>query len=120
MPKPFYHEQTVVVDGETLKLAINFRAIDATEQLTGRDYDGILEEIQRQDAHTGLTAKVLWGLLLEHHSDLSMDQILTLLYGETGTKVGLALHELLVAAFPAAEKAKGENPPEPHGALSPS
>lgn len=120
MPKPFYHEQSVVVDGETLKLAINFRAIDATEQLTGRDYDGILEEIQRQDAHTGLTGKALWGLLLEHHSDLSMDQILTLLYGRTGETVGLAMRQLFEAAFPAAEEAKAENPPEPHGALSPS
>lgn len=116
MPKPFYHEQSVVVDGETFQLAINFRAIDATEQLVGRGYDEILEDIQKTDAPIGLLGKVLWGLLREHHSDLSLDQIFTLSRGEDGVTMGLAMSQLLEAAFPVSEKAKGKNPPTPRGA----
>jgi hypothetical protein len=120
MPKPFYAEQTVVVDGETLRLVINFLAIDATEQLVGLDYDTILAELQKEGALTGLTVKVLWGLLRQHHSDLSLDQVATLIRGEAGLTVGLAVRELLAAAFSTEEKEKDENPPEPRGALSPS
>jgi hypothetical protein len=115
MPQPFYHEQTVVVDDETFKLVINFRAIDATEQLVGRGYDEILADIQKDDVLVSLNGKVLWGLLREHHSELTLDQILTLCKGEPGLTMGLAMSQLLQAAFPLTEKAKGENPPKPRG-----
>lgn len=116
MPQPFYHEQSVVVDDETFNLVINFRAIDATEQLVGKGYDEILSDIQKPDALVSLNGKVLWGLLREHHSELTLDQILTLCKGEPGLTMGLAMSELLQAAFPMVEKAKGENPPVPRGA----
>jgi hypothetical protein len=117
MPEAFYHEQAVVVDGETITLAIDFRAIDATESLFGgRGYDDLLEDIQQPKVPVNVQAKVLWGLLREHHSDLSMDQILTLVIGERGVIVGLGMSELYKRAFPTAEKAKGENPPKPRGA----
>lgn len=116
MPQPFYHEQSVVVGDETFILVINFRAIDATEQLLDLGYDEILEKIQQPDVKVGFSGKVLWGLLREHHSDLSLDQVLTLSKGEPGVTMGLAMSQLLVAAFPTVEKAKGKNPPKPHGA----
>lgn len=116
MPQPFYHEQSVVVDGESILLAINFKAIDATEQLLDLGYDVILEKIQQPNVKVGFSGKVLWGLLREHHSDFSLDQVLTLSRGEPGVTMGLAMSQLLMAAFPIAEKAKGENPPEPRGA----
>jgi hypothetical protein len=115
MPKAFCHEQSVVVDGETFILVINFRAIDATEQLLKCGYDEILADIQRPNAPVGLMGKVLWGLLREHHSDLSLDQVLTLSMGQNGLTVGLAMSELLSAAFPTAEKEKGKNPPKRGG-----
>lgn len=118
--KPFHHEQSVVIDGEALTLTINFRAIDATEQLLGRGYDEIIDEIQQPSAPVGLTGKVLWGLLREHHPDLSLDQILTLQFGDNGVTMGLAIQQLLTAAFPTAEKEKGKNPPKPRGASKPS
>jgi hypothetical protein len=90
MLKPFCHEQTVVIDGETLRLVLDFRAIDATEQLLGKGYDAIL------------------------------DQILTLQMGENGLTMGLALQKLLEAAFPTADKVKAENPPRRRGASRPS
>lgn len=120
MPKPFFNEQTVVIDGETLRLVLDFKAIDATEQLLGQGYDEILDELQKPGASLGFTGKVLWGLLREHHPDLSFDQILTLQLGENGVTMGLAIEKLLTAAFPVAEKAKGKNPPKPRGASKPS
>lgn len=120
MPKSFHHEQTVVVDGEAIRLVIDFHAIDATEQLMKSGYDQILEDFQKPDSPVGLQGKVLWGLLREHHSDLSFNQIMTLLQGENGLTVGLAVDQLLHAAFPEADKAKGKNPPKPRGASRPS
>lgn len=116
MPQPFYHEQSVVVGGETFKLVINFRAIDATEQLVGKGYDEILSDIQQSNVMVSLNGKVLWGLLREHHSELTLDQILTLCKGTEGVTMGLAMSQLLMAAFPVAEKEKGKNPPGPRGA----
>lgn len=118
--KPFYNEQSVVIDGDAYKLVINFRAIDATEQLVGMGYDSILTEVQSPAAPVGLTGKVLWGLLREHHSELSLDQVLTLQFGENGLTMGLAVSQLLQTAFPVAEKAKVKNPPRPRGASKPS
>lgn len=120
MPKPFYAEQLVEIDGEKIKLAINFKAIDATEQLSGRDYDSILSELQSSDCRTGTMGRAVWGLLREHHPEFTLDETLSLLSGQVnGVKIGIALRLLLEAAFPTAE-AKDENPPEPRGALQTS
>jgi hypothetical protein len=110
MPEAFYCEQPVEIGGETLRLVINFRAIDATEQLVKRNYDEILEDLQKDDALVGLKGKVIWGLLREHHPELSLDHVLPMMRGSTGVKVGLAITQLMQAAFPSEEKAKGKNP----------
>lgn len=120
MPKPFYHEQAVVIDGEALRLVINFRALDAIETLTGQDFDTSLVELQSGKARTGLICKVVWGLLREHHPEMTIDQATSLVFGEIGVTVGVALQSLLEAAFPVAEEAKGENPPKRRGASSAS
>lgn len=116
MPQAFYHERVIDHDGEKLRLVINFKGIDATEQLFGgRGYDSILDELQEDDCPIGTTGRVVWGLLREHHPEVTIDEAASLLFGETGVKIGLALSELLPAAFPATEKAKGANPPKPRG-----
>lgn len=115
MVKPFYNEQNVVIDGETLRLAINFKAIDATERLLGRDYASILDELQEPSCPIGTTGGVVWGLLREHHPEMSIDQAATLCFGVHSIAVGLALTDLLQAAFPLAEKEKGANPPKRRG-----
>lgn len=120
MPKPFYNEQSVVIDGETIRLVIDFRAIDATEQLLEMGYDLILEEIQKSGSPLGFQAKVLWGLLREHHPEMTFDEIMPMLLGENAVTVGLALTALFEAAFPVAEKERGQNPPKPRGASKPS
>lgn len=115
MPKPFYSEQSVVIDGETLRLVINFKAIDATEKFLGRNYGEILDELQEPNCPIGTTVGVVWGLLREHHPESSIDQAATLCFGAHSVAVGLALTDLLHAAFPVAEKEKGPNPPKRRG-----
>ena len=118
----FYHEEQVTVGDETLRLVINFAALDAVESLTGRSFDRILGEFTG-DGEPGISlqGKVVWGLLRQHHPELSLDQVAGLLFGPTSAKVGAAIAKLMAAAFPPAEpadgKAKGANPPEPRGAL---
>lgn len=119
--KPFYAEQTVVVDGEPLTLAIDFAAIDATERLSeGRPYNEILDELQKPDCPIGTTGRVVWGLLRKHHREMTIDQAASLLFGENSVIVGAAVSELLNAAFPTVEKAKAKGPRKPRGTLESS
>src|SRR5689334_13819954 len=104
MPEAFHHEQIVKIDGEDITLCIDFRAIDATEQLVGRDYDEIVEELQQPSCLVGTKVRVLWGLLREYHPNLTFDQIVPMLKGKNATATGLAIKQLLVAAFPTDEK----------------
>lgn len=123
MVAPFYHEQALTVDGEQLRLVINFAAIDATESLLApMTFADIIGQLVLGTASMSVQAKVVWGLLREHHSDLTIDQATTLLMGPTGEATGIAVNRLLTAAFPPAEpkKAKGANPPKPRGASKPS
>jgi hypothetical protein len=117
--QPFYNEQAVEVDGETYRLVLNFRTIDATESvLGGRAYDEIIEELVCGQPAVGTQTRVVWGLLREHHPDVTLDQAATLARGKASVAVGDAIGKLIDAAFPAAdaEKEKEKNPPEPRGA----
>jgi hypothetical protein len=119
MPKAFYCEQPVTVGDETLRLVLNFRAIDAIEGLTDRSFNEVLTELQKIDAKLGLVGKVLWGLLREHHPEVTIDQAASLMFGQTGETVGMAIGKLISAALPRGE-AKGKNPPKRRGASKPS
>jgi hypothetical protein len=117
--KAFYHEQAVTVDGEVFRLVINFRAIDATESLLqGRAYNAILGEMLSGSPPIGLQARVVWGLLREHHPELTLDDAGALALGPAAGEVGLAIGKLFMAAFPSddGKKAKGKNPPRRRGA----
>lgn len=123
--KPFYNEEAVTVDGETYRLVINFRAIDATEAVAACDYDAILRKMTdpRRGVSLALQAQVVWGMLREHHPDLTLDHAMTLTQGTAGQMVGIAVAKLIQAAFPAEnsqQKAKGSNPPKRRGASKPS
>jgi hypothetical protein len=120
MVQPFYNEQAVTIDGETLRLVINFRTLDAIEAQTGKDFDSILRQLTagRKRVPLSLQAKLVWGLLREHHPEVTLDEAMTLTMGEAGETIGLAIGQLIDAAFPvaSAKEAKGGNPPEPPGA----
>lgn len=119
MVQPYYNEQAVTVGDETFRLVINFKTIDATESLLGgRSYDMILGEMLTGRPSVGTQARVVWGLLREHHPEITLEQASALARGEAGERVGIAIAQLLNAAFPLADepKAKGKNPPQRRGA----
>lgn len=113
MLKPFYNEEAVAVGDETYRLVLNFRAIDATETLLGYAFPKALSLLSRDDTPLNVAGKFLWGLMREHHPEVTLDQAAGLMFGETGLLVGLAVRRLLDASFPSADdegKATDKNP----------
>ncbi|MEG3152998.1 hypothetical protein U1769_24155 [Sphingomonas sp. ZT3P38] len=114
MIEAFYNEEAVAVGDDTLRLVINFHTIDAIESLTGRDFDDILEDLTAKKRKPGqaLLTKVVWGLLRQHHPDVTLDQALGLVRGKASLAIGVAIGKLINAGFAEAEepKAKDENP----------
>ena len=115
--KSFYHEGQVEVDGETLHLVCNFRAIDCIESLTGQNMSDILSQLV--DPPHALVGKVTWGLLREKHEGVTLDQAMHVAFGPEGPKVGLVIGDVLRRAFNVGE-AKDENPRKRRGALKTS
>jgi hypothetical protein len=116
--RSFYHEGQVEVEGETLHLVCNFRAIDVIESLTGEKMTDILG--QMIDPPHSLVGKVLWGLLREKHEGVTLDQAAGVGFGPDGAKVGLVMGDVLRRAFNIGEEAKDKNPPKRRGASKPS
>jgi hypothetical protein len=115
--RSFYHEGQVEVEGETLHLVCNFRAIDTIEGVTGLKMSDILGQLI--DPPHALVGKVLWGLLREKHEGVTLDQAAGVGFGEHGAEVGLVMGDVLRRAFNIGE-AKGKNPPKPRGKSKPS
>jgi hypothetical protein len=111
--RPFYHEGQVEVDGETLHLVCNFRAIDVIESLTGQKMTEILPQLL--DPPHALVGKVLWGMLREKQENITLDEAAGVAFGPEGDKVGLVLGDVLRRAFNLGEEAKGQNPPKRRG-----
>ena len=120
MLKPFYNEEVIHVGEDRLRLVLNFRAIDAAEGLIGKPFSSVLAEVADGTAGEALVGKVVWGLLREHHPELSIDQVAGLLFGPPGILLGGAVNRLLHASFSAAEEPEAANPPKPRGASKPS
>lgn len=115
--KAFHCEEALSVEGELLRLTLNFKAIDAIESLLGEPFSAVIDELNKREQRLGVVGKVLWGLLREHHPEMTLDQAASLMFGGTGLLVGSAVTRLLESAFPAGDpKAKGKNPPKRRGA----
>lgn len=113
----FYNEAQVTVGDDTLRLVVNMRTIDATEQLVGMDMPSALQILLSPSPPLALGGKVVWGMLREHHPDVSLDQALGLMFGDTGAAVGVVMGDLLRRSFHLGEEAKDtENPPKRRGA----
>lgn len=110
--RSFYHEGQVEVEGETLHLVCNFRAIDCIESVTGEKMSDIL--LQLADPPHALAGKVLWGLLREKHEGVTLDEAAGAGFGPEGHKVGVVVGDVLRRAFNLGE-AKAENPPKRRG-----
>lgn len=117
MVAPFYHEQAVTIDGEQFRLVLNFASIDAAESLlTPLTFDAIVGKIVDGSAPLAMQARVVWGMLREHHPELTIDQATSFLFGETGVTMGVAMGNLIQAAFPIADPEKKARPRKPRGA----
>lgn len=119
MVKPFYNEQTVKVGSEEFRLVLNFATIDAVESLLApRTFDEIVGELLGGKPPLATQTRVVWGLLREHHPELSIDQAMTIASGQSAEGVGIAVGNLIMAGFPLSDgtKAKEANPPKPRGA----
>lgn len=115
--KPFYCEQSVKVGDEAYRLVVNWAMIDATESLLGRPFDEVLTELLTPvpAPRMGTIGRVLWGLLREHHPEITLEEAAGLMFGETGETIGIAIGKLMMDAFPTQEE-KGKNPRKPRGA----
>ncbi len=112
--KPFYNDGQVEVDGETLHLVCNFRAIDVIEGVTGQRMTDILPQLV--DPPHSLIGKVLWGLLREKHEGVTLDEAAGVAFGADGAAVGLVMGDVLRRAFNIGdEKVEGKNPRKPRG-----
>lgn len=111
--RPFYHEGQVEVEGETLHLVCNFRAIDVIESVTEQKMSDILPQLV--DPPHALVGKVLWGLLREKHEGVTLDEAAGVGFGPDGAKVGLVMGDVIRRAFNIGE-AKDKNPPKRRGA----
>lgn len=109
--RSFYHEGQVEVDGETLHLVCNFRALDVIEGVTGQKMSDILPQLI--DPPHALVGKVLWGLLREKHEGVTLDQAAGVAFGPGGETVGVVMGDVLRRAFDIGEKK--ENPPKRRG-----
>lgn len=116
MLAPFYNEAQVQVGDDSLRLVVNMRTIDATEQLVGMDMPSVLQLLLSPSPPLALGGKVVWGMLREHHPDVTLDQALGLMFGDVGAVVGLAMGDLLRRSFNVGEEAKDTgNPPRRRG-----
>lgn len=122
----FYHEEAVQVGEVTLRLVMNFRALDAIECETQRGFDGILKQLTAPGGEPplSLASRVVWGLLREHHPEIGIDQAATLVNGPSAPAIGVAMGLLFERAWPRATptdgKAKPAHPRKPRGRSKPS
>lgn len=113
--RSFYHEGQVEVEGETLHLVCNFRAIDVIESITQQKMSEVLPQLI--DPPHALVGKVLWALLREKHEDITLDQAAGVGFGPQGSEIGLVMGDVLRRAFNIGEQpeAKEANPPKRRG-----
>lgn len=110
--RSFYHEGQVEVEGETLHLVCNFRALDVIESVTGQKMTQILPQLV--DPPHALVGKVLWGLLREKHENVTLDEAAGVGFGPQGDAVGVVMGDVLRRAFNLGESGD-ENPPKRRG-----
>lgn len=126
----FYDEEVVQLgDDDTLRLAIDFRAIDLMEHIVG-DSDAITPAtvivehmLFTAPIPVSILCKVLYALLRRHHEEINLDVAMGVMGGEHSRRVALAMQTLLRRAFNYGEPAKeekGKNPPKPRGTSKPS
>lgn len=115
----FGYEEQVTVGDETLTLCLNFRAITVAEGLLDLPFPVISAHARGQHRQLRVVGQLVWALLREHHSEVTLDQAAALFLSsgpKVAAQVGFALDSLLERAFPlVTEDRKRANPPKQHG-----
>jgi hypothetical protein len=112
--EPFYNEQEIPVGDEVLRLVIDFRMIDLLEGLLGRKMDELIREVCDPEPPHALTVKFVWAMLRRHHSEVTLDQVATLMYGDNRDVISFAAGALVKRAFNLFEGSKeGEQSSRP-------
>lgn len=118
----FYDEEALSVGDHSLRLAIDFRAIDVIEHLAGEagsitPMPEVVALLFADPPPLSIAGKVLWGLLRRHHEDITLDQAAGLMFSEHGDRVAMAMLSLLLRAMNLEEKKEpAKNPPKRRGA----
>jgi hypothetical protein len=119
--KPFCNEvQVQAAESVTLRLVLDFRAIDVLEGLMGRGMDELLAELLVPKPPHGLTVKLIWAMTRAHHAELSINQIAGFVYDpEYGPAAGSAIGDLLQRVFHLGEEGEqSSRPPRRSGGAS--
>lgn len=117
--RPFHNEAQVPLKDETvLRLVLNFKAIDAIEGVVGKPMPDILPGIIAGTAGYAEVGKFVWGLLMQNHPEITMDEVAGLMFGEDGDAVGVVIGDLVRRSFNLGEpqEAKAGNPRKRRGA----
>lgn len=112
----FGHEEQVTVDGNALTLRLDFRAITIMEGALQSDMPSIVANFRSGRPQLSVLGQMLWAMLREHHSDVTLDQAAGIMFADEAAKVGFALDALLERAFPLpTEDRKPANPRKRNG-----
>lgn len=122
----FYDEELIQVGDDTLRLAIDFRAIDVIEHLAGESstitpMPEVIAMLYADPLPLSVAGKVLWALLRRHHETVTLDEAAGLMFHEQANRVGLAMLSLINRAMNLDQpKAKDKNPRKRRGASATS
>lgn len=112
----FGDEEQVKVGEDTLTLRLDFRAITIMEGALQSDMPSIVANFRSGRPQLSVLGQMLWAMLREHHSDVTLDQAAGIMFSDEAAKVGFALDALLERSFPLPrEDRKAKNPPKRNG-----
>lgn len=113
----FGQEEQVEVCGETLTLRLDFRAITVIEGATSLDMPTASVVCRMPDCPVTILGQVIWALLREHHSSVTLDQVAGIMFDQkANARMGEALGALLDRTFPlATEDKEPKNVPKRRG-----
>lgn len=112
----FGEEEQVTVDGQALTLRLDFRAITIMEGALQSDMPSIVANFRSGRPQLSVLGQMLWAMLREHHSEVTLDQAAGIMFAKDAAKVGFALDALLERAFPLpTEDRKPANPRKRRG-----
>jgi hypothetical protein len=103
----FRNERSVEAGSNRLRLAVDFLALDAIEEVLGRKTPEIVRSMLTGSCQLSVTATVIWGLLLRHHPEITVEEAASLMFCDHRGAISEVVSGLFEASFnlgPADEK----------------